>query len=157
MRYSVGFLNHTRVSDHRFQGPVHPIFLLYIMKNAVRLHSFKNIQSFLSSPVSSLKLNMYYILAFPSLGSEIQVSWDRTPYPLIVSEKLATVSLAPRLKFCGIQRNIDFIQFSTSTCLSLKDGEKLVTINSRYSVSSEDDSLFHHYQNTSIFDTNCQL
>jgi hypothetical protein len=104
--YSVGFLNDTRVSDHRFQGPAPPIFLLYIMNNAIRLHSIKNIQLFLSSRVSSFKLNMYNILAFLSLGSKIQVSWDRMPYPLMVTdvlEKLAIASLAPRFKFCGIK------------------------------------------------------
>jgi hypothetical protein len=111
MCYSVGFLNDTRVSDHRLQGPAHPIFLLYIMNNAIRFNSFKNIQLFLSSPITSFKSNMY-ILAFPSLGSKIQVSWDRAPYPFTVtdvSEKLATTSSAPRLKFCGRQRNIKFI------------------------------------------------
>jgi len=69
----------------QISGASAPIFLLYIMNSAVRLHSFKNIQLFLTSPVSLFKLNMYNIFAFPSLGSEIQVSWHRSPYTLIVT------------------------------------------------------------------------
>jgi hypothetical protein len=90
MRYSVGFLNNTRVSDHRFQGPAHPISLLYIMNNALRLHSFKNIQLFLSPPVSSFKLNMCNILAFPSLGLRFKSRGigRRTHWQLLMFQKI---------------------------------------------------------------------
>jgi hypothetical protein len=125
MRYSVGFLNDTQVSDHRFQGPVHPTFLLYIMNNPIWLQSFKNIQLFLLSPVSSFTLNKYNILAFPSLVSKIQVSWGITPCPLVVRRfrKACNRLASTKIKVLWYTMQYRFHIISNVNCLNLKDAE----------------------------------
>jgi len=114
------------------------------MNSAIRLDYFKDIQLFLSSPVSLYKLNMYNIFAFPSLGSEIQVSRDR----LLTFQETCYRLVNTKIKLLWYTTQYRLRSFQSQHVSASKKGERnycrKVGNNSRYSLMSEDRSLLHH-------------